>query len=350
MLPFAIALLALHLPLHLQPVSPTAPNRQPQLASGNGMVAMVFGSGEAIWFTDSGDNGRTWGKPAKVADLPKLLLGRHRGPRVNISGHTIVVSAISSDPGDLLAWRSTDGGRTWSKPVTVNDQPKASREGLHAVAADAEGHLAAAWLDDRTPNGKRLWGAFSNDGGATWGKNVLLYESPDGTICQCCAPSLVSLGKASEGSAQFVAMFRNAIGGSRDLYTLRLAGGKPVGAAEKAGVGTWKLDACPMDGGGIALQNGQIATAWRRDHDVYLAEPGKPEIKVGTGMDVAFGANKRGSYVLWSTPAGIEMHMPNAIAPTHVSDSGAFPAIVTLPDGGMLAAWEAQDAIATARF
>jgi hypothetical protein len=342
MLSFAIALLA----LHLQPVSPTAPNRQPQLASGNGMVAMVFGSGDGIWFTGSGDNGRTWGKPAKVADLPKLLLGRHRGPRVNISGNIIVVSAVSSDPGDLLAWRSTDGGRTWSKPVTVNDQPKASREGLHAMAADAGGHLAAVWLDDRTPpNGKRLFGAFSNDGGTTWGKNMLLYESPDGTICQCCAPSLVSLG-----DGEFVAMFRNAIGGSRDLYTLRLAGGRPVGAAEKAGMGTWKLDACPMDGGGMAVQNGKIVTAWRRDHDVYLAEPGKPELKVGTGMDVAFGANKQGFYVLWSTPDGIEMHVPNTMKTTHLSDAGAFPAIVSMPDGGMLAAWEENGAIATARF
>jgi hypothetical protein len=351
MLSFAIALLA----LHLQPVSPTAPNRQPQLASGNGMVAMVFGSGESIWFTGSGDNGRTWGKPAKVADLPKLLLGRHRGPRVNISGNTIVVSAVSSDPGDLLAWRSTDGGRTWSKPVTVNDQPKASREGLHAMAADAEGHLAAAWLDDRTladgtPKGKRLFGAFSNDGGATWGKNALLYESPEGTICQCCAPSLISLGNVSPGNPEFVAMFRNVLDGSRDLYTFRLGGGKPVGAAEKTGVGTWKLDACPMDGGGVGVRNGKIATAWRRDHDVYLAEPGKPEIKVGTGMDVALGANNQGFYVLWSTPAGIEMHVPNAMKPTHLSDVGAFPAIVTLPDGGMLAAWEENGAIATARF
>jgi hypothetical protein len=184
---------------------------------------------------------------------------------------------------------------------------------------------------------------------------VLLYESPDGTICQCCAPSLVSLGDVSPGNAsianpEFVAMFRNAVGGSRDLYMLRLAGGKPVGAAEKAGLGTWKLDACPMDGGGMAVRNGKVATAWRRDHDVYLAEPGKPEMKVGTGMDVAFGANKQGFYVLWSTAAGIEMHSPNTMKTTHLSDVGVFPAIVALPDGGMLAAWEENGAIATARF
>jgi hypothetical protein len=341
MLFFAAALLA----LHLQPVSPSAPNRQPQLASGNGMVALVFGSADSIWFSGSGDNGRTWAKSTKIADLPKLLLGRHRGPRVVISGNAIIVSAIASEPGDLMAWRSTDGGRSWSKPIAVNDQPKAAREGLHAMAADAQGHIAAAWLDDRAPNGKRLYGAFSNDGGGTWLKNALLYESPDGTICQCCAPSLASLGRG-----EFVAMWRNVMAGSRDMYTLKLRDGKAAGSAEKAGMGTWKLDACPMDGGGIAVQNGRAATAWRRDHDVYIAEPGKPESKVGTGQDVAFGANNQGFYAVWSTNGAIDMHVPNAARPTHLSDVGAFPAIVTLPDGGMLAAWEENGAIATARF
>ena len=183
---FLAALLALHLP----PVSPAAPNRQPQLAAGNGTVAVVFGSADTIWLARSADNGRTFSSPSKVAELPKLLLGRHRGPRLVISGNAMILSAIATE-SDLFYWRSTDGGHTWSKPAAINDQSKAAREGLHAMAADADGHVAAAWLDDRTPGGKRLYGAFSNDAGATWSKNVLLYESPGGTICQCCHPSLV---------------------------------------------------------------------------------------------------------------------------------------------------------------
>jgi len=309
------------------------------------MVAMVFGSGESIWFTASTDNGRSWAKPSKIDDLPKLLLGRHRGPRVAIAGNTIIVSAISSDPGDLLAWRSHDRGRTWSKPVVVNDQPKASREGLHAMAADSSGHLAAAWLDDRTGKGKRLMGSFSNDGGITWGKNVLLYESPDGTICQCCAPSLASLG-----NGEFAAMFRNVRDGSRDMYVLRLRGGQAVGESEKAGLATWKLDACPMDGGGLAVQNGKIATAWRRDHDIYLAEPGKPEVKAGTGMDVAIAADAKGVHLIWSSTVGIETLSSNGMNRTTLSNVGSFPAIVALPDGGMLAAWEDNGSITTVRF
>jgi len=341
----SMLLLAALVALHLPPVSPTAPNRQPQLAAAGGTVALVFGSGEAIYLARSLDNGRSFAAPSKVADLPKLLLGRHRGPRVVISGNAIVVSAIASVPGDLLVWRSTDGGRTWSVPVAINDTPKAAREGLHAMVGDAEGHMAAAWLDDRGAKGKRLYGAFSNDAGLSWSHNVLLYESPDGTICECCDPSLAVMGHG-----EFAVMWRNKLGGSRDLYTLRLRDGRPVGAAVKQGDGTWKLDACPMDGGGVAVRDGQIASAWRREHDIYLAEPGKPEVKIGSGQDVAFGANSQGFYAAWSTPSGIALHAPGANNPSQLSSAGAFPAIVALPDGGMLVAWEEGGAIATARF
>jgi hypothetical protein len=337
--------LAMMLALSVSPVA-TGPNRQPQLAAGNGMVAMVFGSGEGIWLARSDDNGRSFGPPAKVADLPKMLLGRHRGPRVVISGGTMVVSAISSEAGDLMAWRSTDGGRTWSRPVAVNDVAKAAREGLHAMAGDAAGHLAAVWLDDRVgPKGKRLWGAFSDDAGVTWSKNVMLYESPSGTICECCHPSL-----AATGNGGFVAMWRNALDGSRDFYAMRLAGGRVTGTAEKQGLGTWKLDACPMDGGGVVVREGRIISAWRREKGVYLSETGKPEVKLSAGQDVALGANNQGVYAAWSTPEGIAAHVPGASRVTKLSDSGAFPAIATAADGAMVVAWEENGSITVTRM
>src|SRR5512146_1883644 len=203
--------LAVLLSLHLQPVVPNVPNKQPQLAASGSTVAMVFASGESIWLAKSSDAGRSFGAAAKIADVPKLLAGRHRGPRVVITGNMMIVTAIPSG-SDLLYWRSTDGGRTWSKPGVINDKPTAAREGLDAISADAQGHVAAAWLDDRLPGGKRLWGAFSNDAGVTWSKNVQLY---DGTICECCHPSLLS-----QGNGEFTVMWRNLVEGSRDLYTM----------------------------------------------------------------------------------------------------------------------------------
>jgi hypothetical protein len=338
---FLVALLA----LRLAPVAPSGPNRQPQLAAANGITALAFGSGESIWFTRSNDNGKTFSAPVKVADLPKLSLGRHRGPRVAFAGNMILVSAIPSQPGDLLLWRSTDGGRTWSKPSVVNDRPTSAREGLHAMAADADGHAAMAWLDDRTPpSGKKLYGSFSNDGGATWSKNVVLYESPSGSICECCHPSLVSLGHG-----EFAVMWRNSLDGSRDFYALRIRDGKPVTSAEKQGQGTWKLQACPMDGGGIGIRNGQLVSAWRREHDIYLAESGKPEVKLGPGMDVALAVTAKGPFAVWTGAKGIELASPGSTAPTHLSDAGAFPSAVALADGSVLVAWEENGSIALRR-
>ncbi|MBZ5584032.1 MAG: glycoside hydrolase [Acidobacteriia bacterium] len=335
---------ALALSLHLSPVLPPAPNRQPQLAAGKAITALVFGSGESIWFSRSSDQGATWSPPSKIADLPKLLLGRHRGPRVVVSGETLLVSAAPAG-GDLLCWRSTDAGRTWSKPAAINDQPTSAREGLQAMAADAQGRVAAAWLDDRAPGGKRLYGAFSSDAGATWSKNTLLYESPSGSICQCCHPSLVALGRG-----EFAVMWRNVIEGSRDLYTLRIRDRKPVSAAMKLGTGTWKLDACPMDGGGLALDRGRIVSAWRREHDIYLSAAGKPEIHIGEGQDVALAAGAGGPYAIWRSAQGIVARLPGSAAVTTLSRTGASPAVAAWPDGAVLAAWEENGSIAIRRL
>jgi hypothetical protein len=337
-------LLAIWLALRFQPVLPTEPNRQPQLAAAGNETVLVFGSAESIWFARSLDNGSTFSRPVKIAVLPKLLLGRHRGPRVAISKGVILVSAIAAG-SDLFCWRSTDGGRSWSKPSVLNDHATSAREGLQAMAADDQGHVAAAWLDDRIPGGKRLWGTFSQDAGATWSKNVLLYESPSGAICPCCHPSLLSLG-----NGEFAAMWRNVIEGSRDFYVLRIRNGKPVSPAIKQGQGSWRLDACPMDGGGLTAFRGEIFSAWRREHNIYLAEPGRPERDLGPGQDPAIAANGKGVSVIWSSGKAIEALLPGHPAPQKLSEEGAFPALISLPDGAMLAAWEENGSITTRRL
>src|SRR3982751_1158276 len=89
---------------------------------------------------------RPW-PPLSSLSVGSNPLGRHRGPRVAVSGSTVVVTAMYGDKsrseqranglpsdGDLVAWRSTDGGRSWAKPVVINDVAGSAREGLHAFA------------------------------------------------------------------------------------------------------------------------------------------------------------------------------------------------------------------------
>jgi hypothetical protein len=209
------------------------------------------------------------------------------------------------------------------------------------MAVDAAGGLAAVWLDLRS-KGTSLYAAFSRDAGTTWSKNVLIYESPDGTICQCCDPSI-----AAVAPGEFAVMWRNSLGGMRDMYLLRLRDGKPASQPLKLGTGDWKIAACPMDGGGIALDKGRIVTAWRREASVYVAEPGQPERPIGIGKDVALAVGSKGLYVAWVSSTGIEVRAPGAASPAKLSEKGAFPALTPLADGSVLAAWEEDGAIAT---
>ncbi len=113
--------------------------------------------------------------------------------------------------GDLVAHRSQDGGKTWSGPVKVNDVDASAREGLHAMTASPDGTLWCVWLDLRE-KGTKLFSSKSTDGGATWSKNSLVYRSPDGSICECCHPSIVA-----DRNAVHI-LFRNSLKGDRDMY------------------------------------------------------------------------------------------------------------------------------------
>ncbi len=324
------------------------PAREPQLAVSGTTVGLTFGSGKSIYFASSTDGGSRFSKAVRVGDADVLPLNRHRGPRMAMFGNTIVITAVGGkklaegphahglpSDGDLWAWRSTDGGKTWTQPVRVNDVSGAPTEGLHTLSSDGKGRMFAAWLDKRGSKGTALFGAISTDGGRSWSVNERIYESPEGTICECCHPSSVF---GPDGSIQV--MFRNWLGGSRDMYLAKSGDGVHFSPAEKLGKGTWKLNACPMDGGGLAVVKGQVVSAWRRDGEVFVARPGEAEKSLGRGIDVSLAVGENGFYAVWSTPNGVFLSAPGNAEPKAISANGGFPSIAALPGGKAVAAWE----------
>lgn len=135
-------------------------------------------------------------------------------------------------------------------------------------------------------------------------------------------------------------MWRNWLDGARDMYLARSRDGIRFSKPEKLGTGTWQLNACPMDGGGIAIVRNRVVTAWRRDHEIFLASPGGNEWGIGEGMDVAVTAGADGVYAVWTTPAGVRALVPGSKEPIAIAPSGAFPNIVVPPNGHPLVAWE----------
>jgi len=238
--------------------------------------------------------------------------------------------------GDLMAWSSEDNGKTWSAGMRVNDVPGSAREGLHAMAA-GNGMIFVTWIDLRQKGG-RLYAAKSTDGAKSWSRNTVVYESPDGHICECCHPT------ALIGAAGAVhVMFRNWLEGSRDLYlTTSRDAALTWQTAKKLGRDTWKLNACPMDGGGLALTaNGKLFSVWRRDKEIFVAMPDTRESKLGAGKDPAVisGLNDH-VYAVWTGPGGELLTRSTEEDKVHqLATKGAYPSVI-FTGHRILAAWE----------
>ena len=319
--------------------------RQPQVAVGPGGRAYIaYGAGDLVRCVATADGGRTWGEPSTVGTPGVLALGKRRGPRIAATADAVVVTAIGGEngggrDGDLWAWRSTDGGTSWSDPVRVNDVAGSAREGLHAMAAGPDGTIFCAWVDLRDDRAE-VRGAASRDGGQTWEPDLLVHRSPEGPICPCCHPSV-----AFSPDGTLSVMWRDAIDKARDMYLARSTdGGRTFSAAEKLGLGTWPLEICPMDGGSIAAGPDGVVTTWMRDGRTYLAAPGEPERPLGPGVQSWAAWGPGGPFVAWlsSRPGPLLVRLPGDDEPMTLARSANDPCVAAPigATGPVIAAWE----------
>jgi len=314
--------------------------KQPHAAiAADGIVHLVYAQGEALMTRASRDGGATFSAPLTVAKVDGLMVGMRRGPHIAAGSLAVVVGAIGKD-GDLQAWRSLDHGATWSGPVTINDQPKTAMEGLFSLAAGPGGVVWATWLDLRSTT-MEVYAAQSRADG-TWAANARVYRSPDGEVCTCCQPTIA-------GDAGTVAiMWRNQVGGARDLWSCALDGaGKITAAAAKLGSGTWSLNACPMDGGGIAILGSRIETIWRREGTMYACGSAdrRKEVALGPGSNGVVAILVSGVVRVWQRSDDIVMTRDGG--PVTVLGRGRYPVIAAQADGNgpAVIAWEADEGV-----
>ena len=297
---------------------------------------LVYGSGDSILYMYSVDHGKTFSKPSLISILPELAASHSRGPQITATTSGLTVLACN-ESGDIFSFNKT-GSSDWVHTSRVNDADTTAKENLMALGGDGE-IAFAVWVDLRGNGQNKIYGAKTNDGGKTWTKNIMIYESPDSTICECCKPSIVVKGN------NVYVMFRNWLQGNRDLYlTQSTDGGNSFGKAEKLGTGSWKLNGCPMDGGGLAVnENNEVQTVWRRESTVYSAVPGKTEKEIGEGSGCTIESVNGKNVYAWSEKGNIIVLKPQG--QKKMLGKGSNLVLKSLNNEHVICVWDNDDQV-----
>ncbi|MEO6453284.1 MAG: sialidase family protein [Ginsengibacter sp.] len=298
-------------------------------------LQLVYGYGDSIMYSYSSDHGKSFSPPTLISVLPELAASHMRGPEIAGTDKGLTVIACNSS-GDIFSYNKTSDGN-WEQGGKINDEDTVAKENLMALSADGE-NAFAVWLDLRGKHNK-IYGAKSGDGGKTWSKNIMIYTSPDTTVCECCKPSV-----AVKGSKVYV-MFRNWLQGNRDLYLAQSSdGGNSFGQAQKLGNGSWKLNGCPMDGGGLAInKNGEIQTVWRRQSKIYAATIGSAEKEIGEGRGCTVETVNGKNVYAWTENGEVVVIKPQG--QKKLLGKGGQPVLKALNNEHVICVWENEKQI-----
>lgn len=317
-----------------------AGGKQPQIAvDTKGIVRIAFGRKDKIFCVKSSDQGLTFSKPVLVAEIPDMHLGMSRGPQLASSLNYSIITAIDKS-GNIHWYRSDHLSNEWRSMGIINDLKGSGPEGLMGIAADKKDNFYAVWLDIRTGKQNEIYFSSVSGKETRWSKNIMVYRSPDGHVCECCKPSV-----AAEGSHVAI-MFRNWLNGSRDLYLLQSENkGKSFGVAEKLGQGTWKLNACPMDGGGLFIDSSKkVHTTWQREGYVYYSMPGETETNLGKGRICSISGANSNTIISMQNSDTVKLTEPSKKRVVIIGP-GSFLKSVVMPDKKIFCTWEQENKI-----
>ena len=302
----------------------------PALAKDDNNIHLVYGTGDSIMYASSTDEGISFAEPVLVDTLADLIDFATRGPQIAATKNGVSIIAVNQQ-GDIFSYTKDQSGK-WLKTGKVNDIDTTNKEGFLGLSSDGNNNLFAIWPDLRDNNRNKIYGAQSTDGGQTWNRNMLVYASPDSTVCECCKPSVTM------HENHVYVMFRNFLNGNRDLYFIQSDdAGATFGTAQKLGNGSWQLDGCPMDGGSITMNAQNVQTVWRRRDSIFSAIPGKAEqfISVGKGCTVA--AKENTTVYAWVKDGKILYKINDSAA--QIIGDGNSPVVQVIDGKNFICAW-----------
>ena len=277
--------------------------------SGDVLLSWVEGdsAGYRLMFARSADDGASWSEPVPVTpSLDEVEPHAEASPRV-VSGRGVVgvfwprqhhVPGRRFPASRMRFARSTDGGVTWSEPITLNDDTTSAEPAghtFHGATVVGDSTFVVAWLDSRrvvqTSHGTNgahhegssyVFSVSSPDLGATWAATNGKFW---GGACPCCRVSLAPMGD------DVLAAWRGHFEGDvRDIVTAPL---RADATPARIHADNWVFPGCPHSGPALAVAGNQAHLAWftgaPERMGVYYARRGSSPVRVLSGEQLPTG-------------------------------------------------------------
>jgi hypothetical protein len=220
-----------------------------------------------LWLQHSDDHGKNFSAAVPVNAAPEHIAadGENR-PQILATTNRIYVAWVQSlekpFSGNQRFAVSQDGGRTFSAPVTVNDNRDIISHRFGTMSVDGEGRVHLLWLDKRDQRaaeahggkytGAAVYHAVSTDAGAHFSTNEKIADQ----ACECCR-----IAQAKDNDGTPVIFWRHVFGDNIRDHALQRLDGKS--ALIRASHDNWAIDACPHHGPALAIgPDGAYHLAW----------------------------------------------------------------------------------------
>jgi len=245
----------------------------------NGDLWRLWALNSHIYFQLSKDNGETFSTINKVTiDKEKISARNENRPKIAFDKHQGVYLSWATPKekkytADVRFSYSSDYGKTFVKPVTVNNDNLLTGHSFNEMLVTDEGEISIVWLDSRLAyqlrkEGKKTNGSALYIGKANYRKNETMFSNKKlaNNTCVCCR---IAMDFNNQG--ELAIFWRHIYGDNiREFALLTLSQNEDVvQTPHQISYDRWKINGCPHQGGAVSINdNNRYHMVWFNQGDV----------------------------------------------------------------------------------